>query len=323
MTTTPPPSPPTLGSPSRPRTPTNDPEELKRRLARAEREIVEQKDLFNKAASDYGKHKENEVFLAVGRRATLKRVTQAFACVVLVLLATCVSRGATIGRLRERGERLERALITCKSDVGALESVVGVLRSGGMRGDGASNDADADVDVKSMKISDCREMYAAERTERRRLQTELASRTATTRSSDAFAEDAVKLRRLLDDVKQALAAKDQSLQKAASQLRILRAVLTLIAVCVGALASQPAVRESFRGLLASADRRQIEANAREEARRASNENSPARSPEKKPATTLTVETTAAAGMSGKDTDETPAGLKSPTRFSRTKSSTEL
>ena len=71
MTTTPPPSPPTLGSPSRPRTPTNDPEELKRRLARAEREIVEQKDLFNKAASDYGKHKENEVFLAVGRRVTL------------------------------------------------------------------------------------------------------------------------------------------------------------------------------------------------------------------------------------------------------------
>jgi hypothetical protein len=217
---------------------------------------------------------------------------------------------------------LERALITCKSDVGALESVVGALRSGGMRGDGASNDADADVDVKSMKISDCREMFAAERTERRRLQTELASRS-TPRSSDAFAEDAVKLRRLLDDVKQALAAKDQSLQKAASQLRILRAVLTLIAVCVGALASQPAVRESFRGLLASADRRQIEANAREEARRASNENSPARSPEKKPATTLTVETTAAAGMSGKDTDETPAGLKSPTRFSRTKSSTEL
>ena len=317
MTTTPPPSPPTLGSPSRPRTPTNDPEELKRRLARAEREIVEQKDLFNKAANDYGQHKEN-----VGRQATLKRVTQAFACVVLVLLITCVSRGATIGRLREKGERLERALNTCKSDVGALESVVGTLRTGGMRGEGASNDANDDVDVKSMKISDCREMYTAERAERRRLQTELESRS-TPRSPDAFAEDAVKLRRLLDDVKQALAAKDQSLKKAASQLRTLRAVLTLIAVCVGALASQPAVRESFRGLLASADRRQIEANAREEARRASNENSPARSPEKKPATTLTVETTAAAGMSGKDTDETPAGLKSPTRFSRTKSSTEL
>jgi len=321
MTTTPPPSTPTLGSPSRPRTPTNDPDELKRRLARAERELVEQKDLFNKAANDYGKHKENEVFLAVGRRATLKRVTQAFACVVLVLLATCVSRGATIGRLREKGERLERALNTCKSDVGALESVVGTLRTGGMRGEGASNDANDDVDVKSMKISDCREMYTAERTERRRLQTELESRS-TPRSPDAFAEDAVKLRRLLDDVKQALAAKDQSLKKAASQLRTLRAVLTLIAMCVGALASQPAVRESFRGLLASADRRQIEANAREEARRASNENSPARSPEKKPATTLSVETTAV-GMSGKDTDETPAGLKSPTRFSRTKSSTEL
>jgi len=317
MTTTPPSPPPQLGSPTRPRTPTNDPDELKRRLARAERELVEQKNLFNKAASDYGKHKENEVFLAVGRRATLKRVAQAFACVVLILLATCASRGATIGRLREKGERLERALITCKSDVGALESVVGALRTGGIRGEGLSNDDD---DKKTMpaKISDCHEMYKAERTERRRLQRELESRSEP-QSTDAFAEDAVKLRRLLDDVKQALAAKDQILQKVASQVRTLRAVLTLIAICVGALASQPAVRESFRGLLASADRRQIEANAREEARRASNEISPARSPEKKPTTTLSVETT----VSGKDVDETPAGLKSPTRLSRTKSSTEL
>ena len=102
---------------------------------------------------------------------------------------------------------------------------------------------------------------AARRTNEARAGASRALAAFRTEDREYF-DDADALRSTLDTVKTVLEAKERAVKEVTRRLRVLQMVATLVVAACGALASQPAVRESVRNLIDSADRRQIEANAR-------------------------------------------------------------
>lgn len=231
--------------------PSDDVDELKRRLERAQGALIEQKRLMSRAADEYGTAKDLDV----------QRLRHARARAQFWLKAALVALAATSAAARRRGTRatrLEKALSTCASDGEALERVNARLKlacAGSSKAFSASApNAEAPKTFESCvsKLADVGGALDAATSTGAACARSLA---AIKKGDTAYFDDAVRLRALLDDVKQTLEFKERALAAATSQASALRAVVALITIAVTALASQSNVRESFRNLLASASAR--------------------------------------------------------------------
>ena len=203
---------------------------------------------------------------------------------------------------------------TCRGDVAALTR-------GGARVVGS--DAMASVEDAPETLDACGAALTRERAARR---TNEARAEALSRSLAAFRtedreyfDDADALRSTLDTVKTVLEAKERAVKEVTRRLRVLQMVATLVVAACGALASQPAVRESVRNLIDSADRRQIEANARADVAARSSSPVPVKGAGEegggeKPPRIVVAGAPASAELEG---------LRSPTKLSRTTSKTRI
>jgi hypothetical protein len=157
---------------------------------------------------------------------------------------------------------------------------------------------------------------AARRTNEARAEA-LSRALAAFRTEDReYFDDADALRSTLDTVKTVLEAKERAVKEVTRRLRVLQMVATLVVAACGALASQPAVRESVRNLIDSADRRQIEANARADvaARSSPVKGAGEKGGGEKPPRIVVAGAPASAELEG---------LRSPTKLSRTTSKTRI
>ena len=102
-------------------------------------------------------------------------------------------------------------------------------------------------------------------------------------------------------------------------LDITNMVATLVVAACGALASQPAVRESVRNLIDSADRRQIEANARADVAARSSSPVPVKGAGEKGGGEKPPRIVVAGAPASAELE----GLRSPTKLSRTTSKTRI
>ena len=248
MSTPDPPSSPARATP--PRTPEQS--ELERRAVKAELAVLEARALASRAAEDYSKVKETEVRASRASRARAKTALKVALCALVVVGVVARGRGREISRLRTSLARCEDALATSRSDARAMKA--GVRQTARMSG------KDAMPTPKTLKA--CASALADERASTLvALDASAACEKAlkATRGDDAtYLQDAGELRDMLETVKRAL-------DGAKFRLFLFQVVFSLVVACALALASQPAVRESFRNLLNSSDRRQIEANARQSA----------------------------------------------------------
>ena len=233
--------------------PTDDVPELKRRLERAKSALIEQKRLMSRAADEYGTAKDLDV----------QRLRQSRARAQFWLKVALVALVATSAVSRRRGSRataLRKTLATCESDSKALERVNARLKlavgSSKVNLSGKSASAGDVIDVTAPKtfatcMSTLAEVGGALDAATFTGAACARALAAVKKGDTAYVDDAVRLRALLDDVKQTLEFKERALQVAAKSAQTLRAVVALIVIAVTALASQSNVRESFRNLLAS------------------------------------------------------------------------
>mmetsp|Transcript_8880 Transcript_8880/g.29247 ORF Transcript_8880/g.29247 Transcript_8880/m.29247 type:complete len:354 (+) Transcript_8880:4001-5062(+) len=231
--------------------PTDDVPELKRRLERAKSALIEQKRLMSRAADEYGTAKDLNV----------QRLRQSRARAQFWLKVALVALVATSAVSRRRGSRataLGKTLATCESDSKALERVNARLKLavGSSKVSGKSASEGDVIDVTAPKtfatcMSTLAEVGGALDAATSTGAACARALAAVKKGDTAYFDDAVRLRALLDDVKQTLEFKERALKVAANKLRSLRAVVALIVIAVTALASQSNVRESFRNLLAS------------------------------------------------------------------------
>jgi hypothetical protein len=231
--------------------PTDDVPELKRRLERAKSALIEQKRLMSRAADEYGTAKDLDV-----QRLRQSRVRAQFW--LKVALVALVATSAVSRRRGSRATALGKTLATCESDSKALERVNARLKLavGSSKVSGKSASEGDVIDVTAPKtfatcMSTLAEVGGALDAATFTGAACARALAAVKKGDTAYFDDAVRLRALLDDVKQTLEFKERALKVAANKLRSLRAVVALIVIAVTALASQSNVRESFRNLLAS------------------------------------------------------------------------
>ena len=272
------------------------------------RKLAEQKALNEAAARDFSEMKEHQVRASRASRAFELR--SAIAGLVVVTLV-CASRGRSIERWRGKHARATAALETCRGDVAALTR-------GGARVVGS--DAMASVEDAPETLEACGAALTRERAARRtnEARAEALSRAlAAFRTEDReYFDDADALRSTLDTVKTVLEAKERAVKEVTRRLRVVQMVATLVVASCGALASQPAVRESVKNLIDSADRRQIEANARADvaARSSPVKGAGEKGGGEKPPRIVVAGAPASAELEG---------LCSPTKLSRTTSKTRI
>ena len=231
---------------------------------------------------------------------------------LVVVTLVCASRGRSIERWRGKHARATAALETCRGDVAALTR-------GGARVVGS--DAMASVEDAPETLEACGAALTRERAARRtsEARAEALSRAlAAFRTEDReYFDDADALRSTLDTVKTVLEAKERAVKEVTRRLRVLQMVATLVVAACGALASQPAVRESVRNLIDSADRRQIEANARADV--AARSSSPVKGAGEKGGGEKPPRIVVAGAPASAELE----GLRSPTKLSRTTSKTRI
>ena len=297
-------------SPPRPRTPQQEVDALRRKLA-------EQKTLNEAAARDFSQVKDNQLRASRASRARTKYAMQSALAGLVVMTVVCASRGRSIERLRGKHAKATAALETCRGDVAAL-------KRGGARV--VVSDANASMEDAPQTLETCGAALVRERAAR---QVNEARAEALSRALDAFRtddreyfDDADALRSTLDEVKLVLIAKERALNEMTRRVRVLQMLVTLVVAACGALASQPAVRESVRNLIDSADRRQIEANARAEVVARS---SPVKSSAKPPVDggAVTASSPPRIVVAKAPATVEMDGLRSPTKLSRTTSKTRI
>lgn len=292
-------------SPSRARAPDAEMDALRRKLA-------EQKALNEAAARDFSEMKEHQVRASRASRARATLAMRSAIGGLVVATLVCASRGRSIERWRGKHARATAALETCRGDVAALTR-------GGARVVGS--DAMASVEDAPETLDACGAALTRERAARRtnEARAEALSRAlAAFRTEDReYFDDADALRSTLDTVKTVLEAKERAVKEVTRRLRVLQMVATLVVAACGALASQPAVRESVRNLIDSADRRQIEANARADV--AARSSSPVKGAGEKGGGEKPPRIVVAGAPASAELES----LRSPTKLSRTTSKTRI